>query len=214
MSAGEHNENHDNTAVTNPGVRLVEKAKRIDWKKYFWMFVGVALFCIMYFAPPLSDAVDPAGKHFELSHEGKAALALFLLAATWWVFEVVPIGVTGIAIGVLQSLFLIRSAKTAFANFMDPSVWFIIGSITFGMVFSKTGLTKRMAYRMLVVVGERTSMIYLGSFVVTAALTLIMAHTAVAATIYPLLMAIYALYTDEEKPTRFGKGLFIGMAFV
>ena len=35
---------------------------------------------------------------------------------------------------------------------------------------------------MLVVVGERTSMIYLGCFVVTAALTLIMAHTAAAAT--------------------------------
>jgi sodium-dependent dicarboxylate transporter 2/3/5 len=97
---------------------------------------------------------------------------------------------------------------------MDPAVWFIIGSITFGMVFSKTGLTRRMAYRMLVMAGERTSMIYLGSFVITAGLTLIMAHTAVAATIYPLLMAIYALYTEEEKPTRFGKGLFIGMAFV
>jgi sodium-dependent dicarboxylate transporter 2/3/5 len=57
-------------------------------------------------------------------------------------------------------------------------------------------------------------MIYLGTFVITAGLTLIMAHTAVAATVYPLLMAIYALYTDEEKPTKFGKGLFIGMAFV
>ncbi|MCD4740852.1 MAG: anion permease, partial [Desulfobacteraceae bacterium] len=39
-------------------------------------------------------------------------------------------------------------------------------------------------------------------------------HTAVAATMFPLLMTIYAMYTDEEKPTRFGKGLFMGMAFV
>jgi sodium-dependent dicarboxylate transporter 2/3/5 len=155
-----------------------------------------------------------------LTHEGKAALGLFLLAATWWVFEVIPIGVTGIAIGVIQVLFLIRSrdsaecAKAAFGNFMDPAVWFIIGSITFGMVFSKTGLTRRMAYRMLVTAGERTSMIYLGSFLITVALTLIMAHTAVAATVYPLLRAINSLYTDDEKPTKFGKGLFIGMAFV
>jgi hypothetical protein len=29
---------------------------------------------------PLPDAVDPQGQHFELSHEGKAAIALFLLA--------------------------------------------------------------------------------------------------------------------------------------
>jgi sodium-dependent dicarboxylate transporter 2/3/5 len=57
-------------------------------------------------------------------------------------------------------------------------------------------------------------MIYLGCFVVTAALTHIMAHTAVAATIYPLLHSIYGLYGAGEKPTRFGKGLFIGMAYV
>jgi sodium-dependent dicarboxylate transporter 2/3/5 len=48
----------------------------------------------------------------------------------------------------------------------------------------------------------------------TAALTHIMAHTAVAASVFPLLMAIYGLYTDEVKPTKFGKGLFMGMAFV
>ena len=35
-----------------------------------------------------------------------------------------------------------------------------------------------------------------------------------AATIYPVLMTVYALYTDQERPTKFGKGLFIGMAFV
>nr|MCU0303087.1 SLC13 family permease [Thermoanaerobaculales bacterium] len=63
-------------------------------------------------------------------------------------------------------------------------------------------------------VGERTSMIYLGCFVMTATLTLVMAHTAVAATVFPLLVAIYRLYDDGDQPTRFGKGLFIGMAYV
>jgi sodium-dependent dicarboxylate transporter 2/3/5 len=82
------------------------------------------------------------------------------------------------------------------------------------MVFTKTGLTKRLAYKMLVIVGEKTSMIYLGCFIVTAALTHIMAHTAVAATMYPLLLAIYNLYGEGDKPTKFGKGLFIGMAYV
>jgi sodium-dependent dicarboxylate transporter 2/3/5 len=196
-----------------PKVRLIEVTKKVDWRRMLFIFLGIFLFAVIYFIPPLADAVDPQGKHFELTREGKAALALFLFAAVWWVFEVVPIGVTSIAIGVIQALFLIRPAKTAFGDFMDPSVWFIIGSIVIGMAFAKTGLTKRMAYRMLVLVGERTSMIYLGCFVMTAGLTLIMAHTAVAAAIFPLLMAIHALYDEGEKPTRFGKGLFIGMAF-
>jgi sodium-dependent dicarboxylate transporter 2/3/5 len=217
------------------------RGRWVDWKRLVCMSAGLALFCLVYFCPPLPDAVDPQGQPFRLTYGGQAALALFLLAAIWWVFEVVPIGVTSIAIGVAQVLLQIRPPKivaaaaggvqpggavsgvvaeilspaaVAFGDFMAPPIWFILGSITFGMVFSKTGLTRRLAYGLLVLVGERTSMIYLGTFALTAGLTLIMAHTAVAATVFPLLMAIYALYAEDERRTRFGKGLFIGMAFV
>jgi sodium-dependent dicarboxylate transporter 2/3/5 len=183
-------------------------------RRYLFALLGLALFAVAYFMPNPGPAVDPMGESFTLTWEGKLALGLFLFAATWWITEVVPIGVTSIAIGVIQALFLIRPARTAFTDFFDPSVWFIFGSLMFGMVFTQTGLTRRMAYKMLTIVGERTSMIYLGCFVMTSALTLIMAHTAVAATIFPLLMAIYALYTDDPEPTNFGKGLFMGMAFV
>ncbi|VBB41478.1 Sodium/sulphate symporter [uncultured Desulfatiglans sp.] len=187
---------------------------KINWRRLIFLFTGVFLFAVVYYSPPWPDAIDPQGKHFVLSKEGKGALAVFLLAGTWWVFEVVPIGVTSLAIGVLQALFLIRPAKVAFKDFMDPSVLFIFASIVIGLVFTKTGLTKRLAYKMLDIVGEKTSMIYLGCFLVTAALTHIMAHTAVAATIYPLLLAIYNLYGEGDKPTKFGKGLFMGMAYV
>ncbi len=199
--------------MSNGLVAANEKTK-INWTKIIFLFVGIFLFAVVYSSSQWPDAVDPMGKHFELSKEAKGALAVFLLAGTWWVFEVVPIGVTSLAIGVLQAMFLIRPAKVAFTDFMVPSVLFIFASIVIGLVFTKVGLTKRLAYKMLIIVGEKTSMIYLGCFVVTGALTLIMAHTAVAATIYPLLLSIYALYGEGEKQTKFGKGLFIGMAYV
>ena len=189
-------------------------AAGLGWKKYLFMAIGIILFVVVFYSPPWPDAIDPEGKAFVLSIEGKGSLAVFLLAATWWVFEVVPIGVTSLTIGVLQVLFFIRPAKEAFKDFMDPSVLFIFGSIVVGLVFTKTGLTRRIAYKMLGIVGERTSMILLGCFVLTALLTHIMAHTAVAATIYPLLVAIYSMYGEGEKPTKFGKCLFIGMAYV
>ncbi|MEW6671640.1 MAG: SLC13 family permease [Thermodesulfobacteriota bacterium] len=195
--------------LTPPDAQLKENRR-----KFLFLFIGILLFVVVYYAPPWADAVDPAGKHFVLTREGKGALAVFLLAGTWWVFEVLPIGITSITIGVLQALFMIRPAKTVFQNFMDPSVMFIFASIMIGLVFTKTGLTRRLAYKMLVIVGEKTSMIYLGCFAVTAVLTLVMAHTAVAATIYPLLLSVYSLYGEGSKPTRFGKGLFMGMAYV
>ena len=193
---------------------LAATPRKIDWRRWFFMFLGIGLFSLVYFSPPWPGAFDPMGTEFVLSHQGKAALGLFLLAGTWWVFEVLPIGVTGITIGVVQALFFIRPASEAFKDFMDPSVLFIFGSLVIGAVFTKVGITKRLAYKMLDIVGERTSMIYLGCFVVTALLTHLMAHTAVAATMYPLLLSIYALYGEGDRPTKFGKGLFIGMAFV
>ncbi len=191
----------------------MEKAP-FDWKRMLFLLTGIVLFAVVYYSPMWPDAVDPKGEHFILTKEGKGALAVFLIAGIWWVFEVVPIGVTSLLIGVLQALFHVRPAKVAFKDFMDPSVLFIFGSIVIGMVFTKTGLTKRIAYKMLSVVGEKTSMIMLGCFVMTAALTHLMAHTAVAATMFPLLMAIYALYSEDDKPSKFGKAMFMGMAYV
>ena len=186
----------------------------LDLKRIGFILLGLFLFFWLYLADPLPDAVDPLGEHFPLTREGKAAIALFLLAGTWWVFEVIPIGVTSLGIGVVQALFLIRPPAVAFKDFADPSVLFIFGSLVIGMVFTKVGLSRRISYKMLTIVGEKTSMIYLGCFIVTAALTHFMAHTAVAATMFPVLMAIYSLYGEGDKSTKFGKGLFIGMAFV
>jgi sodium-dependent dicarboxylate transporter 2/3/5 len=188
-------------------------ALRIDWKKWTALLGGLAIFLLVHFSPPWGVAVDPGGKEFVLSPEGKAAIGLFLMAGIWWVFEVIPIGVTAIAIGVFQALFLIRPAKEAFRDFMDPSVMFIFGSLVIGMAFTKSGLTKRIAYKMLEIVGENTRTILLGTMVVTALLAHVMAHTAAAATMFPILLAVLALYKESDGPSRFGKGLFIGMAW-
>lgn len=193
--------------------RIIPHISEIDWKRVFFILLGLGLFLTVYYMPQGKDAVDPTGKAFPLSKEGKGAIALFLMAGIWWVFEVVPIGVTAIAIGVFQALFSIRPAKDAFRDFMDPSVMFIFGSVIVGLAFTKTGLTRRLAYKMLEVVGEKTSMILLGALVVTAGLAHFMAHTAAAATVFPILLAINALYGEGEQPTKFGRSLFIGMAY-
>jgi solute carrier family 13 (sodium-dependent dicarboxylate transporter), member 2/3/5 len=196
-----------------PEILIAESKMRFDWKRVMFILVGLSIFSLIYFMPQWKDAVDPTGKAFPLSQQGKGAIALFILASIWWIFEVIPIGVTGIGIGVFQALFAIRSAKDAFRDFMDPSVMFIFASVVVGVAFTKTGLTKRLAYKMLQIVGEKTSMIMLGAFVVTAGLAHVMAHTAAAATVFPILLAINSLYGEGEKPTNFGKSLFIGMAY-
>ena len=196
------------------GVMLATGGAVSQTRRWLALLAGVLGFALFALLPALPDAVDPLGQRFVLDRQASLALGLFVLAATWWVFEVVPVGVTAITIGVLQSVFQIRDARAAFTDFMDPSVWFIIGALMIGTAFAVSGLTKRIAYRMLAIVGERISMIYLGCFLMTAGLTLVMAHAAVAPAVFPLFAVIHSIYASDSEPTQFGKGLFIGMAFV
>ena len=113
---------------------VTEHKNNFHLKKHIFLVIGMLLFVVVYYSPPWPDAVDPSGKQFSLSREGKGPLAVFLLAGTWWVFEVLPIGVTSLAIGTLQVLFFIRTARAAFKDFMDPPVMFIFASIVIGFV--------------------------------------------------------------------------------
>ena len=106
--------------VQGPGrTNWAENLRNIDWKRIFFTLLGIFVFLAIYYSPPWKAAIDPFGVSFELSHEAKGALALFGLAAVWWVFEVIPIGITSLAIGALQSLFLVRDPKVAFRDFME-----------------------------------------------------------------------------------------------
>ncbi len=79
--------------------------------------------------PAWPDAMDPAGKRFALSPQGKAAIGLFLLACIWWVFEVIPIGLAAIAIVLPVALVI--------ANYLGeaPDVVMCASLVTSGMPF-------------------------------------------------------------------------------
>ena len=64
---------------------------------------GLALMLGIFLLPDLPNTFDPEGNPVVLTHEGKAALGLFLLAGIWWVFEVIPVGATAITIAVVSN---------------------------------------------------------------------------------------------------------------
>jgi len=97
---------------------IATKKVVIDWKRICFILLGLVVFFAFYLIPGLPDAVDPGGKVFKLPWAGKMAIGLFLMAGIWWVFEVMPIGVTAIAIGLFQVLFFIRTPKEALGDFL------------------------------------------------------------------------------------------------
>ena len=185
---------------------------KLDAKRIGHLLIGTSLFLFIYFLDYYPSIEISDGEVIELTRRSKAAIGIMLLAAYWWIVEVVPVGITGIIIGLIQIIFYLRPAKEVYSNYMDPSVWFIFASIILAFAFNKTGLTKRLAYKLLKVSGEKVIWIYFFTFLLTLILSLFMAHTAAAAALFPIISTIHSLYSSKEG-TNFGKGLFIGMAF-
>ena len=99
-------------------IGIASKKVVIDWKRILFILLGLALFFLFYFMPDLADAVDPSGKHFPLPPQGRMALGLFLMAAVWWIFEVMPIGATATAVGQFQVILcsrLINNPRSAWS---------------------------------------------------------------------------------------------------
>ena len=103
-----------------PEIVIAETKTPFDWKRVMFILIGLGLFLWIYYMPSWPDAIDPGGKHFAISQKGKGAIALFLLASTWWIFEVVPIGVTAIAIGVFQAIICNTLCKGRLQGFYGP----------------------------------------------------------------------------------------------
>jgi sodium-dependent dicarboxylate transporter 2/3/5 len=103
---------NNTTQATVGAPAKVEQLKSLseEWRRIAFAILGIALFALFYFLPELPPAIDPSGKAFELSREAQLSIGLFLLAGIWWVFEVIPIGVTSLTIGVVQAAFMIAPA--------------------------------------------------------------------------------------------------------
>jgi hypothetical protein len=65
------------------GPKRTRDVQKADLRRIAFIMLGLALFTLVYFAPTPDPAIDPQGQAFHLTREGKAALALFFLAATW-----------------------------------------------------------------------------------------------------------------------------------
>ena len=69
--------------TVNPEKGVIKGAKvklsktKFNWKRIFFILLGLGIFLWIYFMPQWKDAVDPTGKAFPLSAEGKGLLPYF-----------------------------------------------------------------------------------------------------------------------------------------
>lgn len=167
------------------------------------LLMGVGVFWLIQSLP------QPAG----LSEAAQSALAVFGLCIFYWVFELLPIMITGLLAIILLPLTGAMTSKEAYANFGNEAVFFILGAFILAAAMMKSGLSARLALTILRRFGHRPSTLLRGVFLLNGVMSFFMSEHAVAAMTFPIIVEIVAALKLPPGRSNYGKALFLAMAW-
>ena len=176
---------------------IVETIKGDGARRIVSCIICVLVPSIFWFAPL---PIDPAAKH-------ALAIALFMVLA--WITEVVDHAVTGlIGCFLFWALGVVRF-DVAFSGFANDTPWFLFGATLMGVVASKSGLARRLAYYVMLRVGTTYPRILLGLIVTDFLLTLVV-PSGIARIVIMAAIALGLVEAFRLQPGSNGaRGMFL-----
>ena len=140
--------------------------------------------------------------------------ALGLLMVIWWVTEAVPIAATALLPMALLPLLGVMSIGEAAAPYANPVIYLFFGGFVLAAAFERCGLHRRLALRLLTLVGTRPDRI-IGGFMATGGLmSMWVSNTAATLMLLPLATSVIPrATTDNRHATQFEKALMLCIAY-
>jgi len=143
-------------------------------------------------------------------------LAVALLMALWWVTEIVPLAITSLLPIVLFPILGVMNGKTVASNYFNDIIFLFIGGFLFALAMQKWNLHKRIALKLLLVVGNSPAKIMLGFMLGTAFLSMWISNTATTMLMVPILISIIMKLEEvnkKENIQHFSTGLLLAVAY-
>ncbi|MGB5323683.1 SLC13 family permease [Lutimonas sp.] len=143
-------------------------------------------------------------------------LAVALLMALWWVTEVVPLAVTSLLPFVLFPMLGVMNGKEVASNYFNDIIFLFLGGFLFALAMQKWNLHRRIALKLLIVVGNSPARIMLGFMLATSFLSMWISNTATTMLMVPILMSIILKLeevNDGNGIKSFSTGLLLAVAY-
>jgi sodium-dependent dicarboxylate transporter 2/3/5 len=178
------------------------------------VWLGPILFGIIYFFVDL----DPGNPQVT------TMAAVAVLMATWWVTEAIPIPATALLPVALFPLLGLMKTDDVAKEYMSWLIFLFLGGFLIAIAVEQWNLHKRIALRILKLIGGKPSRLVLGFMIATGFLSMWLSNTATTMMMMPMALSLIVLYEDlntkrtkagetlDPRASNFGLVLMLGLA--
>lgn len=171
------------------------------------LVLGPLVCAVMVLLPP-PDGLPPAAWY---------VVAVTSWMVIWWLSEVIPLPATALIPIPLIPMLGIASPSGVAANYAHPLIFLFLGGFMMAAAMQKSGLHKRIALKIVAVVGTSAPRIVGGFMLATAFLSMWISNTATTIMMYAVgisvIQIVGAQMKDEAGVRNFGIALMLGIAY-
>ena len=153
----------------------------------------------------------PAG----MSEPAWACVGLALLMATWWSTEAIPIPATSLLPLVLVPALGIGELSSTASNYANPIIFLFLGGFLIGIGMQRWNLHRRIALKVLQMVGHQPRRQIGGFMIATGFLSMWVSNTATSIMMLPIGMSVISLLekNDPQELSRYATALLLAIAY-
>jgi solute carrier family 13 (sodium-dependent dicarboxylate transporter), member 2/3/5 len=181
-----------------------------------WQRIGVVL------GPALAAvafALIPESGPHGLDTAGRTTAAVGVLMAVWWISEALPLPVTALLPLALFPVFDVAPIGQAARPYATDVIFLFMCGFMLGLAMERWGLHKRLALRIILLVGTGAQRLVAGFMIATALLSMWISNTATTIILLPVAATVVAqvLQGDGDRDPllarRFATCLMLAIAY-